>query len=216
MEKNIAASPWENDYKSNQMSPVYEPLWQMLELFLNEISPKKVLDYGCGDGNYAFLMGKRGVNVVGIDIASNAIEKAKIFKEKYQDEHCSFICDDSIPEDLPSDSFDAVILLNAYHCLNHKERALIMNQIKGVLKKNGYLFLSVLSLEDESYPRGDWNEIEENTFDDGNGRVFHFFSWNELVNELEGFEILDKEMLENIHPEVGRKSSLFVLTVKKI
>ncbi len=66
-------------------------------------------------------------------------------------------------------------MLNSFHCLTYDERSNILIQVKRVLKRNGYLFASALALEDESYPRHEWKEIEENTFDDGTGRKFHFF-----------------------------------------
>ncbi|MCG8482730.1 MAG: class I SAM-dependent methyltransferase [Clostridia bacterium] len=215
MEKNMISNPWDDDYKDNEKLPIYEPLWDMLQLFLKSVSVKTVLDFGCGDGIYSFLMGKSGVNVLGIDISTKAIEKAKLHKERYGDERCSFICYNSIPDNLPSDSFDAVVMLNSYHCLINKERSRIVAQINRVLKKNGYLFTSVLALEDESYPRDDWKEIEKNTFDDGKGRIFHFFSSDELSAEFKGLEILDNTMLQNVHPEIGRKSALYVITAKK-
>jgi len=80
------------------------------------------------------------------------------------------------------------------------------------LKQGGVLFASVLDEEDESYPRNEWKEIEPNTFDDGTGRVFHFYSRDELDEEFKGFSITECTTLQNIHPEVGRRSALFVLT----
>lgn len=218
MGKNMISNisnPWDDDYRGNQMEPIYEPLWRMLQLFLQNVSVKTVLDFGCGDGSYSFLMGKSGVNVIGIDISTKAIKKASLHKKSYKDERCRFICHNSIPENLPNDSFDAVVMLNSYHCLTYKERSSLIVQINRVLKKNGYLFASILALEDESYPRKDWKEIEVNTFDDGKGKTFCFFSAEELLAELKGFEILDNRMLQNIHPDSGRKSALFVITAKK-
>jgi len=215
MNSNIL-SPWDNEYKGNQINPIYEPLWNMLQIFLQNISIKTVIDYGCGDGIYSFLMGESGLNVIGIDISERAIEKAISHKENYQDEKCRFICNNSIPDNLTNESFDAVIMLNSYHCLTYNERSILLIQIKRILKKDGYIFASILSIDDESYPRKDWNEIEENTFEDGKGKMFHFFTFDELSNELNGFEILDNKMLQNVHPEIGRKSALFVITAKKV
>jgi len=215
MNANII-SPWENEYKGNQINPIYEPLWNMLQLFLQDISIKTVIDYGCGDGIYSFLMGERGLNVIGIDISERAIEKAISNLENYQVKKCRFICNNSIPDYLSNESFDAVIMLNSYHCLTYKERSNLLIQIKRILKKDGYFFASILSIDDESYPRKDWKEIEENTFDDGKGKMFHFFTFDELSTELNGLEILDNKMLQNVHPEIGRKSALFVITAKKV
>ena len=37
----------------------------------------EILEYGCGDGSYAFELARRGAHVTGIDISSVAIEQAK-------------------------------------------------------------------------------------------------------------------------------------------
>jgi SAM-dependent methyltransferase len=207
---------WDDKYKGDQLEPIYEPLWQRLQLFLEKVPVKTILDFGCGDGNYSFLLGNNGFDVFGIDISTNAIKKATLHKESCKDEKCDFVCHNLIPDDLPNDSFDAVVMLNSYHCLNDKERSTIIVQINRVLKKGGYFFASVLALEDESYPRNNWEEIEDSTFDDGEGKIFHFFSSEGLSSELKGLEILDNSMLQAIHPDMGRKSALFVITAKRM
>ena len=207
-------SPWDKDYEGSQFSPIYEPLWHMLQMFLQSIQAKSVLDFGCGDGNYSFLMKEEGLQVTGIDISTRAIKKAITHKNSCKDEKFEFIRNNSIPDDFPNDSFDVVVMLNSLHCLTHQERSNLLMKVKRTLKRNGHLFASVLALEDESYPRQEWKEIEENTFDDGTGRKFHFFSFDELADELKGFHILENRVLQNIHPAVGRKSVLFVVTAK--
>lgn len=199
------SNPWDNDYANNQLKPIYEPLYEMLQSFLQSFSIHSVLDFGCGDGNYSFLIGCNGIEVTGIDISKNAIEMATRYKDSCNNETCKFICCNSIPDLLHENSFDAVIMLNSYHCLNHRERANIRGQINRVLKKGGYLFASVLSLVDESYPRECWLEIEQNTFADGKGKVFHFFSSEELLAELEGFKILNNSVLKIYIPILGKR-----------
>jgi 2-polyprenyl-3-methyl-5-hydroxy-6-metoxy-1,4-benzoquinol methylase len=213
MNSNIS-NPWDNEYKGNQMSSLYEPLWNMLQIFLQTFSINTVLDYGCGDGAYSFRMGENGLNVVGIDVSKTAIEKAISYKQSHKDEKCKFICNNHIPDNLPDESFDAVVMLNSYHCLTHMERSNELKRINRVLKKNGYIFASVLTIDDESYPRKDWKEIEVNTFDDGKGKIFHFFSSDELSMEMNIFEIMNNRILQNIHPSIGRKSALFIVTAK--
>ncbi|MFA6199526.1 MAG: class I SAM-dependent methyltransferase [Bacteroidales bacterium] len=171
---------WDSDYKGNQPTPIYEPLWDMLQVFIQKLSIKTVLDFGCGDGAYSFLMGEKGLYVTGVDISLTAIKMAVANKNDCKDEKCWFIRHYSIPENLPNDSFDAVVMLNSYHCLTSIERQGILSQAKRVLKPEGFLFISALALEDESYPRQDWIEIESNTFEDAIGRKFHFFSFEEL------------------------------------
>lgn len=210
-----SVNPWDKDYEESKSTPIYEPLWSMLQQFLHRVPVKTILDFGCGDGAYSVLMTKEGFDVTGIDISVKAIEKAKSYKNENPGGKCSFIRHDSIPKSMPNDSFDLVVMLNSLHCLTERERAAVLTQAKRVLKQDGCLFMSVLSLEDESYPRHEWKEIETNTYDDGTGKLFHFFSSDELESELRGMKIGESTALQNIHPEVGRKSALFVVTAKK-
>lgn len=214
MSQNVF-NPWDRDYGNNQIGPVYVPLWEILNSFLQSYFIKTVLDFGCGDGNYAFLIGRKGIHVTGIDISVKAINKAKRYKKIYGDEKCDFFCGNSIPDGLPDCSFDSILMLNSYHCLNYEERSNVMVQANRILKPEGFFFASVLALEDESYPRKNWREIEDNTFDNGEGKVFHFFSSDELSTELKEFEILDHKMLQNIHPDIRRKSALHVIAAKR-
>ena len=167
----MTPNPWDTDYKDTRPNPVYTPLWQMLEQFLQTLPGKSLLDFGCGDGNYSRLMMEKGFKVTGIDVSGKAIENALANTGNTVE----FIRCGAIPDDIPDSAFDAVVMLNSLHCLRFGERANLLSQVQRVLKKEGCLFASVLSLEDESYPRHNWEEIEPGTFDDGTGRIFHFF-----------------------------------------
>ena len=202
------SSPWENEYKQSQQAPIYEQLWEKLQNFLKTVHGKSVLDYGCGDGNYSILMHNMGFNVIGMDISVNAIE---IAKNSCSAGNLTFYSADSVPENFLKNSFDIVVMLNVLHCLSNKKRAKVFEQARRVLKNNGLFFASVLSTDDESYPRNEWTEVEPNTFDDGSGKLFHFFTPEEITKELEGLNILQMDILENVHPDVGKKSSLHII-----
>ena len=205
------SSSWDSDYEQSKLNANYEPLWEKLREFYKNKNIKTVLDFGCGDGNYSFLMQKDGLELLGIDISNRAVKKALSYKKIQEIDNIDFKIKDTILDEIKSNSFDLVVLLNSFHCLKKQERSDLLSKIKRVLKQNQYLFLSVLSLEDESYPRDQYKQIEDNTFDDGSGRVFHFFSYEEILKELKDFKILNIEILENIHPELKRKSSLYII-----
>lgn len=204
------ANPWDKEYEDTGFSPVYEPLWNMLQSFLDCVPNNTVLDFGCGDGTYACLMAKRGSTVTGIDISEIAVTKAKTRGCP----QCSFLTRDSISHDLTSSSFDLVVMMNSLHCLTHDQRHKVLGQVRRVLKPRSHFFASVLSLADESYPRKEWRVISPGTFVDDAGKLFHFFSAPELENELSWLDIQETRVLENMHPACGRKSSLFVVTAQ--
>lgn len=204
------ANPWDRDYKNTEFSPIYEPLWEMLQSFLDSVPANTVLDFGCGDGTYACRIAERGCSVTGIDVSEAAVTKAKSRRCL----QCSFLRHYSIPPDLHSNSFDVVVMLNSLHCLMNEQRQDVLGQVQRVLKPRGHFFASVLSLADESYPRQGWQEINPGIFVDDAGRLFHFFSAPELERELSWIDIQDSRTLENIHPACGKKSSLFVVTAQ--
>jgi len=203
------SNPWDSEYLQNKQSPIYVPLWEKLKKFLkNHQQNKSILDYGCGDGNYSILIKDLGFNVMGIDISSNAIE---IAKKSTITQNILFKTANSIPDSIYNDSFDAIVMLNVLHCISNKDRVKLLKKARKVLKDKGYLFASILSVRDESLPRNEWFEVESNTFNDGTDKLFHFFTLDEIKKELEGFNILETEILENIHPDIGKKSSLYII-----
>ena len=50
---------------------------RMLLNLPNNLSGKRILDAGCGTGQFSIELALRGANVLGIDISSNLIEIAK-------------------------------------------------------------------------------------------------------------------------------------------
>jgi|GEM_PF-4913768 len=203
----VRKNSWDKDYENTDLSPVYDPLWEMLQSFLERVPAGRVLDFGCGDGPYACLIADQGFKVAGIDISNVAINKAASRGCR----HCSFVRHDSIPHDWQEDSFDLVVMLNSLHCLDDNQRQKLFGQVRRVLKPHGHFFASALSLADESYPRHEWQNLNPGTFVDEAGRLFHFFSVQELEGELSWLDIQEIKVLENIHPQCGRKSSLFVV-----
>ncbi len=202
------STPWENEYKQPRQAPIYKQLWKILQDFLKNSHGKSILDYGCGDGNYSILMHNMGFKVTGIDVSSNAID---IAEKSCNAESLTFYVADSVPERFPKNSFDTVIMLNVLHCLSNLKRAELLEQVRRVLKNRGCFFASVLSINDESYPRNEWTEVEPSTFDDGSGKLFHFFTLEEITNEFEFLDRLQMDILENVHPEIGKKSSLHII-----
>jgi 2-polyprenyl-3-methyl-5-hydroxy-6-metoxy-1,4-benzoquinol methylase len=180
----------------------------ILQNFLKDVHGKSVLDYGCGDGNYSKLIHSLGFNVTGIDVSSNAIG---IAKSSCNEGGVSFYIADSVPESFPQNSFDVIVMLNILHCVPKGKRRKLLEQIRRVLRNQGHFFTSVLSINDESYPRDKWTEVEPNIFEDDSGKLFHFFTLEEITNELEGLNILHTRILENVHPEIGKKSSLHII-----
>ncbi|HZG73980.1 MAG TPA: class I SAM-dependent methyltransferase [Chondromyces sp.] len=112
---------------------------------------KKVCDLGCGDGYGAYKLAKAGYNVTGVDLSEKMIEIAK----ENENANLHFIQGDlsSLPFD--SGEFDAALAVNS---LEWTESPLkVLNEIKRVVKKNGYACIAILgptaAPRTNSYPR---------------------------------------------------------------
>ena len=104
------------------------------EMFLNDTTPGKLLDVGCGDGTFLNLMRGKGWQVDGIDFDPKAIQTAK---QKYD---LSLRHGDLIAAKLPAESFDAVTMSHVVeHLTNPVE---LLSEIRRLLKVGGQLVMT--------------------------------------------------------------------------
>jgi ubiquinone/menaquinone biosynthesis C-methylase UbiE len=116
--------------------------WQLFRkeyLFklVHDLSPRRVLDFGCGDGEISVELAAIGCEVVGIDISPDMIRRAeqRAILDGFSSV-CRFVCDDGGEASLPVSSFDAVI---ANAVLHHVDMETCLSKIERVLKPGGYL-----------------------------------------------------------------------------
>jgi 2-polyprenyl-3-methyl-5-hydroxy-6-metoxy-1,4-benzoquinol methylase len=205
------AKAWDREYEGGSTGLIYEPLWEIVKDYLRSWPSGKLLDFGCGDGQYAFLLSEMGYSVLATDISAEAIQLALRNQEKRKLKGPKFYQCDGIYPTIPSHSLDVVVMLNSYHCLSTIDRRRIIRDAREKLKFGGLLVLSVLSSKDESYPREEWLEVEPGSFVDSSKKIFHFFSENEIRKELRGFSVSSFQQLRNPHPDTGKESALFVI-----
>ena len=198
------------------MGEIYPDLARFLENFLCQLpSGSKIIDIGCGDGKYSFLMADKGFDVLGTDSSVVAIEVASEHLRTYSRPSLRFRKERMQDQTGMEGEFDGAVLINSYHCLSNSDRKHVITAVSRLLVPGGHLFLTALSLKDESYPRSNWSEIEQNTFIDKAGRAFHFFSDQELCSELNAFTVSKISVLSGLKQDVGRKSSLFIIEARK-
>lgn len=102
-----------NFYSSKFVEPVSKCFWEKI------VNPngKKILDYGCGTGTNSIKLASYGANVVGIDISSLRIAKAKKTAEK-TGLNVQFIEGDAECTNFEDCAFDIVIGGAILHHLN--------------------------------------------------------------------------------------------------
>jgi 2-polyprenyl-3-methyl-5-hydroxy-6-metoxy-1,4-benzoquinol methylase len=105
------------------------------DLIIKNYSGEKnaVLEIGCGMGNILFLLKDHFKNRVGVDVASSAIEYAKL-----RDPFGQYICGDFLKNNIDG-KFDLVIESKVLHCIHPKDRKSFLMKAKQYLKPEGRL-----------------------------------------------------------------------------
>ena len=106
-------------------------LEKVIEIMRGE--PKgKILDIGCGDGEYSFNLKEKGFEVIALDIDEERF--------KYKNKIEFLKCDLTKGLPFPNEFFDYVLFLEVIeHIYNH---SFVIEEIYRILKPNGLLILS--------------------------------------------------------------------------
>jgi ubiquinone/menaquinone biosynthesis C-methylase UbiE len=137
MKKNIEV--WENQIPEwNTL--IYPP--ESIDSLLKVIKKTdKILDQGCGIGQYSFTVYKLGYkNVTGMDFSPKLIKSAKENSKKLR---CTINFIEGDIRDMPfkEDTFDAVISAGIVEHVPETEKTI--QELRRVLKRDGYLFIHV-------------------------------------------------------------------------
>lgn len=108
----------------------------------NKIKPGRVIDLGCGTGNYAIYLAAQGFNPTGIDISAAAISIAKK-TAMAKGVKCRFITADILDPNFKTDElFDFAYDWEVLHHIFPKDRKTYVNHVSRLLKPGGQ-YLSV-------------------------------------------------------------------------
>lgn len=227
MTKNIfyndVKAGWDKNFeKRNEEALPHSEIFLEGDLFCTLVPPPaRMLDSGCGDGALSILLSQKKYAVTAIDYSEQAINIAhtSATKKRLLNKPQFFVCPMEGPLPFDSATFDAVIMSKSLHCVLDEHREQAMSESLRVLKANGIIYLSLLSVEDEFMPRSSWEEISKNTWKDvWFNRIFHFYS-NDEINTLaitNSLEILSHKIIKQIktqnkfatfHILIARKSS---------
>ena len=96
-------------------------------------SNKKILDFGCGVGQYSVIF--KPENYTGVDLDFNNINFAKKnFKG-------NFFLNKPNKLDFPNDKFDFIMALAMFHHINNLDLEIILKEFKRILKPKGKIFI---------------------------------------------------------------------------
>ena len=164
---------WETDYKGSPPWDIHAPQPEIVKLAENnEIKGVRVLDIGCGLGDNAIFLAKKGFLVTGMDIARLAIEEGRkrAARQGVKVDFCVgdvFKLDDYFEEE----SFDTVVDSGLFHSIDDEKRVPFAKQIWRVLVNGGKYFVLCFSDKDPGSegPEGVSKEEIRRTF----SKVFH-------------------------------------------
>ena len=131
----------------------------------------RILDLGCGIGNWSRRLAERGHDVVGIDLSQDVIEFAReaTLKRNLRVEFLVGDIRDLNFSESERDKFDLIFLGGVFHHLDWDEIDNLLDEIRNLLKKGG----SVTALE--------WNKYYIKT--QINYKARNFLQRNYSVNE---------------------------------
>ena len=127
-----------------------------------------LLDVGCGTGEHSLLAAAGGANVIGVDLARAAVERARA-KARERGLSAHFEAGDVLSMPLPSAGFDVAIDSGCFHSFDDADRVRYVDVLRRVLRVDGVVYLACFS---DRQP-GDWGprrvtraELED-SFSDG-------------------------------------------------
>jgi len=115
---------------------------------LGDVSGKKILDVGCGDGTYAYVLSKLGAIVSGQDLGVMGIERANQ-REYGQSNNLKgkFVCGDATNLMFDSESFDSVFSSDFFEHISLEAKRKVLAEIYRVLKPGGRLVIKTPNLD---------------------------------------------------------------------
>jgi ubiquinone/menaquinone biosynthesis C-methylase UbiE len=134
-------------------------------IYLHSINKKKILDLGCGVGNFTSRLLSLGFTVIGCDLSLSLINV-----NKQKNREANFICGDAEFLPFSDSSFDTILITFLLH--HFKKHDNILFEIYRVLKWGGV----VLCAEPNS-----WNPVSWYRHNTKSGRKKYFDSINEKI-----------------------------------
>jgi SAM-dependent methyltransferase len=183
---------WTANWRDWQASPDASAVarreeYRLMEPFLRRMpAGSRILDGGCGLGEWTVFLGDQGFDVVGLDLSADVVQRLKQWFP-----HRTFARGDIRQLEFDTASFDAYFSWGAFE---HFENGLgaCLEEAHRVLKPGGFLFLSV-PFQNRRHLRRDARALErwDAQFDPrlGYRQPHRFYQWrftrSELRRELE-------------------------------
>jgi SAM-dependent methyltransferase len=140
---------WNESYAAGELPwDTGEPEPLLVEFVTSgRIAPTRVLEIGAGTGTNSIWLAERGFDVLGIDVAPLAIERA-IAKLDGRDLHCRFAALDFLAASAPEGPFQFVFDRGCFHVFDEpEERSRFAAQVALALASGGHWLSLIGSTE---------------------------------------------------------------------
>jgi len=114
---------------------------ELMFRFIGDVKGKKVLDFGCGTGNFSVELAKRGAKVTGVDISSELLKTAKN-KARENKLRIKFVKSE-IEKFKSKEKFDIITSVAACEFIKDPKQA--VEQAKKSLKSGGKIVIGTLN-----------------------------------------------------------------------
>jgi SAM-dependent methyltransferase len=176
---------------------VKQPYTQMPDLpYIQEIpvklgagNVKRVLDLGCGSGWLTIFLGREKFDVVGVDLATHAIELGRQWAEQ-ENLPVKFEVADISRLEYPDGSFDAVVANSIFEHLTYELADSTLQKLRKLLRPDGLFFGC---FDKVGGGPGEYYELDDGTHvytDKGRkGMLLRFFDDDELRGLMKDWKI---------------------------
>lgn len=141
--QHLTKESFDKAYNSVPPWEIGRPQPEMLQLLDQGQITGAILDVGCGTGELALEMARRGLIVVGFDSSSKAIARAKQ-KSIERNVPAEFFVADALSFDLGRE-FDTAIDCGLFHVFSNQDRAKYVHQLAKAVRIGGRLILICFS-----------------------------------------------------------------------
>jgi SAM-dependent methyltransferase len=144
---------WEAIYAAEAPPPwdIGRPQPAFVRLAENGLLSGRLLDPGCGTGEHTLLAAAHGADAMGVDVAANAIDRARR-KAAGRDVAARFEIGDALALNRLGLTFDTVLDSGLFHVFDDEDRARYVESLAAVLAPGGRAYLMCFS----DLEPGDW------------------------------------------------------------
>lgn len=137
-------SPFDEAYLGNPPWEIGRPQPAIEELFESGLVRGRVIDVGCGTGEHTLLAAARGLDALGVDNATRAIELAR-HKARSRDMQARFEAVDALHLSVLRERFDTAIDCGLFHVLATPQRFTYARSLSSVLNPGATVHLLCFS-----------------------------------------------------------------------